>query len=480
MQNINHEFDIIGGNTESEYTEFSPQRLVNMFVVSHPEAVVKKAAFPTPGLDSENGTTFNIGGVIVEGRAAHLFKDVAYVVVKDQLYGVKSSPAAAGSILTHFLVGTIKTNTGYVGIDSLNNELMLVDGEDGWILDVSTDLFTEINDPNFPSGATDVVALGNRFVTNKGESNVFHYSEPGTGLTWGGLNFFSVSDTVVAFSTINGRMLVMSTTSTNPWYVAGGTAPFLPQLPSFDLGCAAVGSVAKGFGMVVWLSRTDKGVSSIVATTGGMPIHLSDESMDTEFDKYINVEDAMSYLYKNELGHIMYVINLTLDNKSWMYDFNTKKFSELSSEEDNRHLGNAYVYLEGRHYVLDYKAPKMYDMAVEYGTDDGAVIKRVITSPNFLFPNDVSIDWLEFIMKQGTGTQSGNDENPQARLRISKDGGTSYGAERSQPIGKIGRRLQKTGFDELGVSDSWIFEMTHYNITSFVLLGLLAHIGGKK
>lgn len=274
-------------------------------------------------------------------------------------------------------------------------------------------------------------------------------------------------------------MLVMNETSTDPWYVAGGTSPFLPQLPSFDFGCEAVGSIAKGFGMVVWLGKTDKGVSSVMATTGGMPIPLSNESIDAKFDKYLNASDARAYLYKNELGHIMYVISFTLDNKSWMYDFNTKKWSELSSEEDNRHLGNAYIYLDGRHYILDYKEPKMYDMSTNYGTDNGATIKRLITSPHFLFPNDTSIGWFELVMKQGTGAQAGNDENPQARLRVSKDGGVSYGGERTEPIGTIGQRLQKTAFDELGASDSWVFEITHYNTTQFMVLGAKAHVEGQ-
>lgn len=482
MPNTNYTFDIIGGNEEAEYTEFSPQRLVNMFMVSHPEAIVKKAAFPTPGLSIDEGILFDVGGATAEGRLAYLFKEIAYVVIKDTLFGVKASAAPTGNVLIHYPIGQLNTQSGYIGAASLGNQLMLVDGVDGWILDVSTNTLTQIGDSDFPTEASDVVVLGNRFVTNKGGTNLFYYSDSGDGLTWGALNFFSASDTIVAFSTINGRMLIMSTTATEPWYVAGGLAPFLPQLPSFDYGCAAPGSVAKGYGMVVWLSRTDKGVSSVVATTGGMPQPISNESIDTAFDKYTDVSDASAYLYKNEIGHLMYVINFTIANSSWMYDFNTRKWSELSSEEDNRHLGNVYVYLSGRHYVLDYQEPKMYDMSIQFGDDAGAPIKRLTTSPHFVFPDKTVIDEFRVIMKQGTGASPGNitDENPKIRLRVSWDGGHSYGAEIDQPIGEIGQRLTDTFFDKLGLCDSWVFELTHYNRTPYVVLGAVGNVGAAK
>ena len=113
MPNLNHTFDIVGGTEKSEYPEFNPRLIVNYFLVSHPDAIVKKALFPTPGLDLEAGATFNVGGVNRGGRGSHLFtKNQGYVVFKNAVFRVIS----ANGIITHNFIGKINTETGYVDI----------------------------------------------------------------------------------------------------------------------------------------------------------------------------------------------------------------------------------------------------------------------------------------------------------------------------------------------------------------------------
>ena len=65
-------------------------------------------------------------------------------------------------------------------------------------------------------------------------------------------------------------------------------------------------------------------------------------------------------------------------------------------------------------------------------------------------------------------------------MRVSWDGGHSYGAERDEPIGEIGQRLTDTFFDKLGLCDSWVFELTHYNRTPYVVLGAVGNVGAAK
>jgi hypothetical protein len=480
MAILNTTFDIINGTEKAEYVEFSPQLVVNMFMVTHPEAIVKKALFPTPGLNLENGIHFNLGGENIGGRATYFLKDKGYAVVKDTIYLINSTLIGENARVTSVVIGKINTETGYVGIIDNGTEIMFVDGVDGWILNTNTSLFTQISF-GFPISPSDVAILGNRFIVINKDTRLLYYSAQNDGLSWNALDFFQMetTDIAVAVRVLGGKLYIIGKKVTEPWYDAGTfPLPYAPQQPFFDIGTVSPGCVVNKFGILVWLSRTDSGIGSVVATTGGIPQKISNDSIDTAFDSYSDVSDAQAYFYRNEIGHTMYVINLTIANASWMRDFNTQKWFKLESEGRNRHLGNAYLYLNSKHYVLDYEEPKMYEMSIEYGDDAGKTIERRIVSQNFLFDNPVSLNELKLFLRQGTGTATGNDSDPKVEFRMSWDGGFSYGNELSAPIGKIGKKLQDTEFYSLGISDSYVFEIIHYNKTTLIFLGAKGNLGG--
>lgn len=475
-------FDIIGGSTESEYTEFNPNLTVNMFQIADPMAFFKKSLSPTPGLSASTGQTFNVGGENQGGRALWVFKNAIYAVIKDSIFRVTGNIIDGELKLTHALIGTILTETGYVGIDNNNTQIMFVDGIGGWVYDTTNGNFTKINDPNFPEGTSDVTVLANRFVANKGESDVSHYSSLGDGLSWtdpGFGNFFSLdsyADVIVGYETINGKMLIFGGNSTELFYASGGSVfPFRSQKPTLEIGCAAVGTIRKAFGMVIWLSQTKNGVGSIVMSTGGNPQPISNPTVDREIDSYDDVSDANAYIYKNESGHIMAVFNFPSANATWMFDFNMREWYKLTSEGDNRHLSNAYVYYQSRHFVLDYKRPIMYEMSNRFFDDNGIGIKRQRTFQldklvlEVSFYNKVPfvllgatgnltkaeffkviLNRIRFYLKQGVGLESGDEEDPLVKLRCSVDGGVSYGNELPAAIGKLGQRMWQTEFTKIG------------------------------
>lgn len=483
MANSEQFYDIIGsGSKKAEYSEFNPSLTVNLFQVNDSTAFFKKALFPTPGLSIDDGIIFNIGGENNIGRRLHLFKNKVYAVIKDQVYLITGSVVNGEIKLTHAVIGNINTQVGYVGIAHNNTQIMLVDGVDGWIFDVTTSSFSKIVDPNFPTKPSDVVTLANRFITNQGESNISYYSAQGDGTTWfdpGTFgNFFpmgSEPDIVVGYATLNGKLLVFGQDSTESWFPTQGTQAFKQQLPSIEAGCVAPGTIAKAFGVLVWLSKTTNGTGSILATTGGEPKPISDNTLERVIDSYANIEDARAYIYKNEIGHIMYVINFTTANASWMYDFDANAWYKLESGEKNRHLANDYVYYLSRHYVLDYKEPKLYELSTRYYDDAGIAIRRsrifqldkfVIElehynkTPFVLLGAEANItqaafykivlNKIRFYLKQGTGTAIGNDIEPILFLRVSKDGGISYGNQLQQRIGSIGNRIYDTIFTKIG------------------------------
>ena len=169
----------------------------------------------------------------------------------------------------------------------------------------------------------------------------------------------------------------------------------------------------------------------------------------------------------------MYVLSFTTANTSWMYDFTTKSWSKLQYKGKDRHLSQKHTYLAGKHYVIDYNAPKLYEMSNAYFDDAGIKIRRARVSSVFLLPtyNKFTINKITIDLKQGTGGDCGIEEDPILFLRTSFDGGVSYGNQLSQPIGRIGERVFTTSFYNLGSNKTAVFEIEHYNARPFVILG---------
>lgn len=464
-------FDIMGGYSKEEYNELDPQQTVNMFLVNASDG--RKAGFHSPGLSLDNGIDFSAQAPDRVGRQAAVFNKKLFVNIGEKVYRC----IASSKTLDHALIGEIKTQSGYVGTTSLDNQLMFVDGVDGWIWQRDISTFTQVIF-GFDVEPTDVVVSGNRFIVfNKGKKNWF-YSDAGTGLTWNVLhiNSFQNGDVCVGGAILKDRIYVMGQTSTEIWYNAGTPIdPYRPADPTIELGCASAGSVAEDFGILVWLSKTYSGVGSIVATTGGQPQPISTQAIDTALSKISDLSDTSGYIYKNQEGHTMYRLSSTSGNKTFEYDFNTKLWNtpQHAKKKDpyGRHLSQKHAYFNSKHYVVDYSEPKLYEMSNLYFDDAGTKIRRARVSSILDAPphNLIKVNSLTLRLKQGTGGDCGIEEEPLVRLRQSVDDGESYGNQLTAEIGRIGRRTWETTFDNGVDGRSVVFEIEYYAAKPFVM-----------
>lgn len=463
-------FDIMGGYSKEEYVEFDPQETVNMFQVNAVGG--KKALFPSPGLSLEKGIEF-VQSPGAKGRNAYVFNDHLFANIGEAVYRCTQS----GETLDHALIGAINTEIGYVGTANLEDQLMFVDGVDGWIWEPATSNFTQVTF-GFDVEPIDVLVSGNRFIILT-PGKQWYFSDDGTGLSWNilNLNSFNNGDKCVAGAVLKGRIYIMGQKSTEIWYDAGAAVdPYRPADPTIEIGCASAGSVAAAFDILVWLSKTDSGVGAVVATTGGQPNPISSQAIDTAIDAIGDVSDASGYLYKNENGHTMYRISFTAGNKSFEYDFNTKKWNTpqhaKKKDPEGRHLGQKHAYFHSKHYVVDYSEPKMYEMSNLYSDDAGTKIRRARVSSILDAPphNRLQVNKITLRLKQGTGGDCGIEEEPLVYLQTSVDEGESYGNQLTAEVGRIGQRTWETTFDRSINARSVVFKVEHYHAVPFVLL----------
>jgi len=463
--------DIIGGYSRHGFDEFDPKRTLNMYVAIDIQGKNGKAFFTRPGLKEIKELA-----VTGRGRAAHVFDNKVFVVIEDTIYSLDNSFNIVN-------IGTILTNTGYVGIEDNGSQLMFVDGKGGWVYEKDTSAFSKITSGGFFSNPIDVTVLAQRFIVAQSNSSQWGISGINDATSWNTLDraqITSYPDILVGLGRLKGLLYLFGNRSVEVWYESGQAFPFSREsTQTLDYGCAAAGSISINFEYAIWLARTRTGQLSVVLTKGSDPITISNQALEQEFSIYEDYEDATSFMFKNDYGYIFYVINFTSDNRSWMYCINTNMWSQVAYKDKDRWLPEAYFYYNDRHYVLPFNSSKILELSDQIYDDDGTSIKKMREVGVFSLPTykNHTLHEIRFDVKSGVGLEFGKDENPILMLEVSRDAGISYGNQLSQSMGKMGKRNTEVRFFNLGYSHLTTLRIENYNNIPFILLGCALTVG---
>jgi len=194
------ELPINGGYEKTDPLQFVPSDTVNLYLDMTPtkESVLSSTA----GLNLENGISLSTQGAVRQLYSSKL-TEYLFSVVGNIIYAIDSG-------LNYIFGIKIGTDQGYVGVGETVDEMLMVDGVKGYVINKETLVFTEITDPDFPSLPKDVVAFGNRFYVID-NSNAY-YSGVNDGLSWNTLNKFTITsypDTIVAIKVLDGRLYLL-------------------------------------------------------------------------------------------------------------------------------------------------------------------------------------------------------------------------------------------------------------------------------
>jgi hypothetical protein len=179
------------------------------------------------------------------------------------------------------------------------------------------------------------------------------------------------------------------------------------------------------------------------------------------------VSDAIAYTYQIE-GHEMYVVTFPSVGEyglTWVYDLTTKSWHKwLSWDSDlavyKRHRSNCAAFFANKNLVGDYENGKIYSLDNAVYTDDGATIRRLRRAIHLT--QDLQrqyFDSFQIQFQPGVGLNTGQGDNPQAMLRWSNDGGSTWSNEHWVSIGKIGNYVNRALWRRLGWSRDRIFEV---------------------
>jgi len=445
----------VGGAYDGRSRIIDSARCINWYPEKEsPESKEVAALVPTPGV-----TTFaTLSGI---SRGERKVGNTLFVVSGGNLFSLNAAGVSTN-------LGTLNTTTGNVSITDNGTQLMIVDGANGYIWNISTSTFSQITDADFPNGATVCDFMDTYFIVNVPNTGAYQISAQNNGLAWDALDVKSAEgapDNLVTLI-VDHQLLWLFGTDTVELHYDSGNAdfPFTRMQGAFmEVGCAAAYSPAKLDSSVFWLGQSPRGEKIVFKAQGYVAKRISTHQIEVEIDSYSTISDAVGMSYVEE-GHSFYVLTFPTADRTWVYDSSTNLWHERRSYNGKvwgRWIAGSIVAWQNSHYVTDYKNANVYQLDHSAFTDNGTQIRRLRSARHINKERErISFTSFELDMERGLGTATGQGVDPQMMLRISKDGGYSWSGESWVSAGKIGDYTARAKWFRLGLGDDWVFEVS--------------------
>jgi hypothetical protein len=315
-------------------------------------------------------------------------------------------------------------------------------------------------------GGNTVDIVDNYFVYNRPSSQQWAATNPLSPIT-PALSFSSKDgspDDLVSIIVDHREVYCLGENSSEVW-VDVGTFPFpFQRIPgtSTQHGIAAKFSMSRLGNSFAYVSRNNRGEAQVMMMNGYVPTRISTHAVEqTLLNK--NIDNAIAWTYQQE-GHECYVITFPNLDLTWVYDVSTGMWHKWlwidNTNTYHRHRGNCSALFQGKVYVGDYENGIIYLLDPSNFTDNGQEIRRLRRAPHLV--TDLQrqyLDELQIQFQPGVGNQVDPGQTPQAMLRWSNDGGSTWSNEHWTSIGAVGLYKNRAIWRRLGWSRDRVFEV---------------------
>lgn len=360
--------------------------------------------------------------------------------------------------------------------------------------------------------------------------NYFVYNNPGTQ-QWGASDLLSPisastsyafkdgsPDKLVALICDHREVYLMGEASSEVWTDVGAVPFPFQRIPgtSTQHGIVAAQSLYRLGDSFAYVSRNSRGQAQVMQMKGYIPTRISTHAVEnTLVNEYIS--DAIAFTYQIE-GHEVYVVTFPSIGDyglTWAYDQTTQmwhKWLYWDGNQYTRHRANCLALFQGMVLVGDYANGKIYEIDPQNYTDDSQTIRRLRRTPhlttdlqrqyfdemqiqfqpgtgttgfftqigNTYFGNTLTISPDQIftipsgltytIGLQGAVTTNSTTTNPQAMLRWSNDGGSTWSKEYWVSIGQLGRFKNRAIWRRLGWARDRVYEVVFSDPVNSVIV----------
>lgn len=228
---------------------------------------------------------------------------------------------------------------------------------------------------------------------------------------------------------VNGRWVIFKKESREIWYntnqagadawsrVAGGVR---------NIGLKAFGLVTRTDEALFWVGNDN---IARITLDGQGEQKFSYPPVDTALAQ----SDATDCFYYEDEGQKHCVIRFS-DRPAWVLDLATGEWHERAEGADQEAWSIRGTVQQGDNWRAIDNAGNVYTLT-RSNADATGILKRTAISPTFYFPERASVDLIEIFARTGF-SDLGRDA--QMWIRLSRDGGATWGLEKWRSLGDIG------------------------------------------
>jgi len=466
----------IGGSYQSEAITADCEETWNFYPeqLESPGATARVALYPTPGVVALD--TVSVGS----GRG-HFYQNDREFAVIGAKFGEISS------------VGTW-TERGDVALDSnpatiCSNgdggaQLFITSGGNGYCYDLTTDTLSQVVALNGKAVIGD--HLDGYFLALDTATSTLYLSALLDGTSWTtGLDYAQRSimpDRWLSMKVVGRYIWLFGGQTSEVWYNTGASFPFAPH-PSglLSYGIIAPFSIGVMGQEVIWLAASRTGYGQVVRAAGFTPEVVSNQALERQIQGYEGIEDSIGDLYADR-GHDFFMLSFDKEAVTWCWDYKTRVWVKRGSWDAPSSAFTSWrpryhAFAFGEHRMLDANLGAIYRMSSDLTTDvDGDTIRRLRRGPAIVNENArVFYAFFELDLETGLGNAVAPGDNPQVMLRMSNDGGKTWGTEQMRPAGKQGEYGTRVRWLRLGSGRRRVFEVTMTDPIPYRIVG--AYLG---
>lgn len=419
-----------------------------------------------------------------------------YTVVGVNIYFVATNGAMV-------LIGSIPDRESQVIMADNGLVLILVDGVDGFAIDLVTNDFGIIVDAAFPYGASTVAFLDTFFIFNRPNTNQFYislsmvdYSMLIGGTAFDPLDTAAKSgsaDPIVGIVTVHKELWLIGSLTTEVW-IGTGAADFYFQLIQgmyIDHGCSAAFSITYQDVLVFWLMQDKQGQYQIMKGVAGEVSNIATSYLTDLMSKMIAPTNVITGVWAQN-NHAFLVVNWVTDNITFVWDLTTQEWFRWTWLDENgninRHRANTFAFFNKNNLIGDWETGKLYVLDPNVYTDlknDGDNEGPILRRKTFLHMVGNDFERVNYIafdadIEVGTSTSNDPDNPPMINLFWSDDRGKTYGNAVQQSMGLQGEYLTVVSWNRLGQARDRIFKLEWAENLPTSLLGGFAQVRAAR
>lgn len=457
---------ILGAPYQGRDLIASGQECINLYAelnTGDPQSPVPITHYLTPGLLNYVNPDFNkpVRGIYRTTAGTVIF------VVGQNVYFLADNQTIS-------LIGFISDRPSQVYMADNGLAVVIVDGVGGYAIDMASNAFGQIIDPNF-YGADFVVFLDTFFCFNRPNTNQFYislsmvdYTLLTSGTAFDPLDIAAKSgsaDNIVGIAISHQELWLIGSLTTEVWIGTGAADFFFQQVQGayIDHGCAAPYSISGQDVATFWIMQDRQGQAIVVQGNNYQVKEISTPRIVKIIKDLGTFSDAIGFSFQQQ-GHAFYAVAFPTGNLTLLYNLKTEFWSKWAWTDENgnlnRHRANCAAFAYGENLVGDWENGKIYSLDPNTATDIDGPITRIRTYPHMI-QDGKKVTYREFVVDITCGTSTANppDDEPTITLSWSDDRGKTFGNGVMQSIGYQGKYLTQPSWNRLGMARDRVFKV---------------------